>query len=159
MGIPEPRDSRRDESTPPSVSEGGRQGGLPCTTPPKARSLGRLDPASAAACYTKEEPPTWKEWRDRDDTIDFNDYYGGNLDGLMMHAVTYVRVDRDVMVDMGTASDDSIQILLDGQEVHINNTARSSGGKNAVLDVAWRAVQALLDLAEKIKTRVKRWMG
>ncbi|MBI4604847.1 MAG: hypothetical protein HY721_23030 [Planctomycetes bacterium] len=79
--------------------------------------------------------PTWASWLDIDDTVLFNDYYGGDLNGVMAYAVTYIDVASDAVVDIGLASDDSIQVLLDGAEVFIKNALRTAGAANTVLDV------------------------
>jgi hypothetical protein len=79
--------------------------------------------------------PTWKAWRDLDDTIDFNAYYGGDVNLVMMYAVTYIRVDGSRTVDVGLSSDDSVQVLLDGREIHLNSVARSYLASNVVQDV------------------------
>jgi hypothetical protein len=79
--------------------------------------------------------PTWAAWLDTDDTINFGDYYGANLDRTMMYAVAYVDVAADIVVDIGLDSDDSVQVLLDGNEVWVNNVARGMGASNAVADV------------------------
>jgi hypothetical protein len=109
--------------------------GAACKAPPKARSTGIAEGlGDAKTRINPDKVPTWAEWRDRDDTINFDDYYGGNIDNVMMYAVTYVNVAADVSVDLGVGSDDSVQVFLDGQEVHINNIARGSG-QNAVDDI------------------------
>ena len=89
--------------------------------------------------------PTWFPWHDADDTINFNDYYGVNLDQLMMYAVCYVDVAADQVVDIGLDSDDSVQVLLDGAEIWINNVARAQGGPNAVVDVIASGAEASLN--------------
>ncbi len=72
--------------------------------------------------------PTWSEWRDDDDTIDFEHYYGGDLNNLMMHAVFYVIAENELSgIQLGLASDDSVQVLLDNQEVWINNIPGGRG--------------------------------
>ena len=89
--------------------------------------------------------PTWFGWQDADDTISFNDYHGANLDRQMMYAVTYVHVAEDIVVDIGLDSDDSVQVLLDGSEIWINNVARGTAGNNAVVDVVRADTQPLLN--------------
>ena len=89
--------------------------------------------------------PTWFAWQDADDTISFNDYYGANLDRLMMYAVTYVHLSEDMVVDIGLDSDDSVQVLLDGSEIWIKDIARGTAGSNAVVDVVATADQPLLN--------------
>lgn len=72
--------------------------------------------------------PTWVEWRDLDDAddrIDFEDVYGAQ-DDVMVHALTYLEALEDVTVNLGVSSDDSVQILLDGTEIHIRNEGRSA---------------------------------
>jgi hypothetical protein len=99
-----------------------------------ARSVGLAAPATPGAC-SDVSIPTWKEWRDHDDTIDFGDFYGGNLDRVMMYAVTYIEVTADTVADIGLASSDSVQVLLDGEEIHIRNVARSPGPAGEVQDL------------------------
>jgi hypothetical protein len=79
--------------------------------------------------------PTWLAWTDRDDTIDCEDYYGGNLERVMTHSFTYVAVERDMTVDIGVASDDSVEVILDGVSIHTNGIPRPFGAANAVQDV------------------------
>jgi hypothetical protein len=75
--------------------------------------------------------PRWLEWRDLDDAddrIDFESVYGAE-DHVVCHAVTYLQVEADTVVNLGVSSDDSVQILLDGEQVHINNVARGALGR------------------------------
>jgi hypothetical protein len=99
-----------------------------------ARSVGLAPPATPGAC-SEAAVPTWREWRDRDDTIDFADFYGGDLDGVMMYAVTHFETEYDLPVDIGLASSDSVQVLLDGEEIWIHDVAREVGPENVVQDV------------------------
>jgi hypothetical protein len=72
--------------------------------------------------------PTWIEWRDFDDTndrIDFESVYGP-VDEVMCHAMTYLHALEPVTVNFGISSDDSVQVLLDGKELHRNNVARGA---------------------------------
>jgi len=78
--------------------------------------------------------PTWNAWRDTDDSINFNDYYGGDVNQNVMYAVTYVHLEEDMELDIGTASDDAIQVLIDGEEVWINAVARGFGAPDEVQD-------------------------
>ena len=68
-----------------------------------------------------------------------------NLDQLMMYAVCYVDVAADIVVDVGLDSDDSVQVLLDGAEIWINNVARAQGGPNAVVDLISSGTEASLN--------------
>ncbi|MBI4601902.1 MAG: hypothetical protein HY721_08060 [Planctomycetes bacterium] len=79
--------------------------------------------------------PTWYAWEDGDDTIDFTAVYRGDENQVMAYAVTYVELEEDMVLDIGLGSDDSIQVLLDGEEIHINDVARGAGGTNAVQDL------------------------
>jgi hypothetical protein len=79
--------------------------------------------------------PTWVEWRDYDDAddrIDFESVYGA-VNEVMVHALTYLDVSADTTVNFGVSSDDAVQILLDGVELHKNNVARGALGR-AYLD-------------------------
>lgn len=72
--------------------------------------------------------PTWIEWRDYDDAddrVDFERVYG-DLNQVMCYALTYLEVEDDVVVNFGVSSDDSVQVLLDGEELHKNNAARGA---------------------------------
>jgi len=60
------------------------------------------------------DTPTWFEWKDPDDTIDYTDVFNQDLDGNMVYAVTYVKVDTETTVDIGIASDDSFHVLVNG---------------------------------------------
>ncbi|MBN1421106.1 MAG: hypothetical protein JXP34_20205 [Planctomycetes bacterium] len=81
--------------------------------------------------------PTWFEWYDLDDTIRFDDTFGGSLDNIMAYALAYVvnETGGPLDVDIGVGSDDSIQVWLNGLPIHTNSIARGSGGTNAVQDV------------------------
>ena len=79
--------------------------------------------------------PTWSLWEDADDTIDFNGYYGGDVDYIMMYAVTYVDLTRATDVSICAGSDDSIQILLDGVSVWVNNIPRGWGAAGQCQDI------------------------
>jgi hypothetical protein len=101
-----------------------------------ARSIALASGVGAATGINQNGTvPTWAARRDPDDTINFNDYYGGDVNNIMMHALTYLVVEEDTVVDIGLASDDSVQVLLDGVEIHINNVARGAGGANTIQDV------------------------
>jgi hypothetical protein len=80
--------------------------------------------------------PRWAQWLDTDDTVNFGDYYGGDVNTIMMYAVTYLRVAADVDVDFCVGSDDAVQILLDGAEIHINNIGRGTGASESCTDTA-----------------------
>jgi hypothetical protein len=79
--------------------------------------------------------PTWAAHRDADDTILFDEHYGSiGINNVVMYALAYLEVEADMTVDIGLASDDAVQVLLDGAEVHLNNACRGDGGRNAVQD-------------------------
>jgi hypothetical protein len=99
-----------------------------------ARSTGLAPPATPTG-INPGGVPTWKGWRDLDDTIDFGDFYSGDLSGVMMYALTYVSVAERRTVDLGLASSDSIQVLLDGEEIHLRQELRGIGEANSVQDV------------------------
>jgi hypothetical protein len=72
--------------------------------------------------------PTWIEWRDLDDAddrIDFERVYGP-ANEVMCYAVTYLDAAMDTVVSFGVSSDDAVQVLLDGAEIHKNNAARGA---------------------------------
>lgn len=106
-----------------------------------ARSIGLANPGSGNPNGINPGGiPAWQAWRPPEDTVDFNAYYGGDLNGVMMNAVTYIDVPEDLTVDVGLASDDSIQVLLDGKEIHIRNLGRWRGGPDTVQDVVFGSV-------------------
>ena len=77
------------------------------------------------------DEPHWLEWRDLDDAddrVDFESVYGP-VDQVMGHAVTYLDVEAETVVHLGVSSDDSVQILLDGEQIHLNNAARGALGR------------------------------
>jgi hypothetical protein len=79
-----------------------------------------------------DDRPTWIEWRDfddADDRIDFERVYGA-IDEVMCYAVTYLEVEEELVVNLGVSSDDAVQILLDGEEIHKNNVARGALGRS-----------------------------
>ncbi|MFP6631605.1 MAG: malectin domain-containing carbohydrate-binding protein [Planctomycetota bacterium] len=80
--------------------------------------------------------PTWNPWLDPDDTINFDDFYGGNQDNQVMYAFAYVIFEDDLEVDIGLGSDDSVQVLFDSEEIYINDISRGCGGANQVQDIA-----------------------
>jgi hypothetical protein len=72
--------------------------------------------------------PTWLEWRDYDDAddrIDFETAYG-DLNDVMCHALTYLVVEEETVVHLGVSSDGSVQLLLDGVEIHHNAVERDA---------------------------------
>ena len=99
----------------------------------KARSTGL---AGAPTCpINPNGVPTWAPWQDSDELIAFESYYCGDTDRIMMYAVVYVDVETARDVDIGLASDDSVQVLLDGEEIWIHNIARGSDAANVVQDL------------------------
>ena len=70
------------------------------------------------------------------DTIDFQSYWS-NIDFIMAHAIVYVDnvTGSNLIVDMGVASDDQINILVNGQHVHTNTACRGVGNSGQVQDV------------------------
>ena len=75
-----------------------------------------------------DDVPTWVEWHDRDDDddrIDFDSIYGSN-DNVMCYAVTYLDVKDEVEIHLGVSSDDSVQLLIDGQSLHVNSASRGA---------------------------------
>jgi hypothetical protein len=79
--------------------------------------------------------PTWFRHQDADDTIDYNvDVFKTDINNVMCYAATYVTVTEDTTVDLGLDSDDSVQVLIDGVQVHINDIGRGVLGPNTVVD-------------------------
>ncbi|MEM7263812.1 MAG: hypothetical protein AAF488_17625, partial [Planctomycetota bacterium] len=79
-----------------------------------------------------EDLPTWIEWRDLDDDddrIDVESIYGG-ADDVVIYAFTYLNVEFETEVSFGVSSDDGVQLLLDGEEIHNNSTARGAMDRN-----------------------------
>ncbi|MEM7263656.1 MAG: hypothetical protein AAF488_16835, partial [Planctomycetota bacterium] len=79
--------------------------------------------------------PTWSAHTDLDNTIDYNDVYGGDINQVMMYAVTYFTLEEDRELSLCVGSDDAVQILLDGFEVHLNSVARGVGGVDECQDL------------------------
>lgn len=52
------------------------------------------------------------------DEIDFQEVFGGQTDGAVVYAMRTVEVDGDVTADLLIASDDAVQVWLDGKPVH-----------------------------------------
>jgi len=67
-------------------------------------------------------------------TINYNTYFGGAVNNSMMYAVTYIRVEDDIDVNLCIGSDDSVQVLVDGDEVLINNISRGAGADTQCQD-------------------------
>ena len=97
----------------------------------KAAGL-RLARASADVDINLDDQPTWYAWRAEEDLVDFGDYYGRDINGIMMYAVVYLEVQDDLEARIALASADEIQVLLDGGEIFIMNDERASGGKGKV---------------------------
>lgn len=115
------------------------------TVRPRAGDTVRPDYGGAAASTglaptpTKPElnpggVPTWTLHIDADDTINFDDYQG-YVEDFMAYGVVYLDVPEDIVADIGLASDDSIQVLLDGTEIFLNSVARGYGDPNTIQDV------------------------
>jgi hypothetical protein len=71
--------------------------------------------------------PAWVEWRDFDDALDLIDLAHqvyGPAEDVMCYALCYLRVESDITVHFGVGSDDSVQVLLDGIEIHNHSVAR-----------------------------------
>ena len=79
--------------------------------------------------------PTWYPWIDADDTVDFGSASRGDENQVVFHALAYIDVEADVTVDIGLASDDAVQVLLDGEEIWIHSIARPFGAANTVQDI------------------------
>ena len=77
---------------------------------------------------------TWTAFVDDNDTLDFNDYYGANIDNIMMYALTYVTLEEATAVNLCLGSDDALQVYVDGVEVWINNVDRGAGAANQCQD-------------------------
>ena len=103
--------------------------------------------------------PTWTEWVDEDNTVNFNDYYGGDINNIMMYAVTYITLEDDAVVDLCVGSDDAVQILIDGVEVHLNDVARGVGGANECQDTVPVPDDGLLSAGEQHRIMVKVFEG
>ena len=79
--------------------------------------------------------PTWNAHFNDDDTIDFNtEYYGGNIDNVIVHAFAYVRAEADVDVDLCIGSDDSVEVIIDGVSTWCNSVPRGFGAANLCQD-------------------------
>jgi len=75
--------------------------------------------------------PRWVEWRDLDDAVDRVDFESvyGPVDNVLCHALTYLEVEEATEIHLGVSSDDSIQILLDGEERHIHDVGRPASSR------------------------------
>jgi hypothetical protein len=112
-----------------------------------SRGLG-VAMGDATDIINPDRTPTWFPWVDGDSIVNFDDYYGGNLDNNMMYAVIYLNLEDDMSVDMGVSSDDSVQVLLNGEEIWLNRVARGWGGDLDVQDVISSATVLQLDPLE-----------
>ncbi|CAN5436352.1 glycoside hydrolase family 2 TIM barrel-domain containing protein [soil metagenome] len=52
------------------------------------------------------------------DEIDFQKLFGGQTDGAVVYAMRTIEVDTDTTADLLIASDDAVQVWLDGKPVH-----------------------------------------
>ena len=94
----------------------------------------------AADVINPDGLPTWYPWVDSDSMLDFNHYYGGDLNNNVMYAVIYLYMEDDMDVDIGLSSDDAVQVLLNQEEVHLNSVGRGWGDANQVQDIISSAV-------------------
>ena len=85
--------------------------------------------------------PTWFAWNDRDDSINFDDdVFSDNLDDDINNAMAYALVYANnttgsaIFGNMGVASDDCIQVILNGRSVWNHSIARGSGNPGEVQD-------------------------
>ncbi len=80
--------------------------------------------------------PMWVDWRDANEAINFQSPALYNpQDQCMAYAVCYFHVPSNQQIYFACGSDDSIQIILDTQEIWINSIARGWGG-GAPLDIS-----------------------
>ncbi len=80
--------------------------------------------------------PMWVEWRDANEAVNFQSPTLYNAqDACMAYAVCYVEFPTAQQVYFACGSDDSIQILVDHEEVWVNSIPRGWGG-GAPLDVS-----------------------
>ncbi|MBI4601691.1 MAG: hypothetical protein HY721_07005 [Planctomycetes bacterium] len=82
--------------------------------------------------------PTVFEWRDNDGRIYFRDMYRQDIDNVMAYAQCYVINETGVPMDvyMGISSDDSVQVLLNGEEAWINSVPRPGASVCTPQDVS-----------------------
>jgi hypothetical protein len=79
--------------------------------------------------------PTWFEYSDPDDTIDYFNVFGSDINNVVCYAAAYVNVPSEITVDLGLDSDDSVQVLVDGLEVWKNDIGRGVLAPNTVVDL------------------------
>ena len=84
-------------------------------------------------------PTVFSRYR-KDGQVDLNSEFGGQLDGVMAYGQVYVTVDEPMDVFLGISSDDSVQVLIDGEEVWINNIARGGSGSCSPQDFTFDPV-------------------
>jgi hypothetical protein len=88
-----------------------------------AASTGIFDDPNARNPERASGVLTVLPWNDPDATIDFNaDVYGGDPDNVIAYAAVRViaEEERDDIF-LGVSSDDSVRVVLNGEEVHIHN--------------------------------------
>ncbi|MBI4583993.1 MAG: PD40 domain-containing protein [Planctomycetes bacterium] len=83
----------------------------------------------------------FEPWIDQDDTIDFEDFYCGNLDRVVCEAVTEIELDKARPMDLGLAFAEAAQVLLDGEEVGILDDCKVFGFPNQAREV-WPVLDA-----------------
>jgi hypothetical protein len=88
--------------------------------------------ATARSDINPGKPQTgkWFPYVSPQSLVDCNIVFGGDPgNNFMVYAATYIdnKTGSDLSVDMGVTSDDSVQVLIDDQEVHINSVARGVG--------------------------------
>ncbi len=66
--------------------------------------------------------------------VNLNDEFGGQIEQIMAYAQVYVTVEEPLEVYLGVSSDDSVHVLVDGEEQWINNAARGSSSSCAPQD-------------------------
>ena len=100
----------------------------------KAASMG-LAPTPDRPAVNPDGVPTWIEHWDLDDTISFYNVYLGPANNVVCYAAAYIQLAREVTVNIGISSDESIQVLIDGTQVHIHDVFRGIGLPLTVQDV------------------------
>jgi len=104
-----------------------------CTDPQEPGEAASTGLAADAHERNPTGLPAWLDWQVidddpfTDDTVDANEVYG-DINDMMFIGLTYLDVEDDTTVNFGVGSDDAVQVLLDGQEIHLNNVARGVGG-------------------------------
>ncbi len=125
--LPEDGDAIETDYQPPNGGGSAASLGLNPAATSQGTLFGLLNPGGV---------PTWLAWFDGNDQVDYTIAYG-DVDSVMAYAMVYVTNDTGSIIaaNIGCASDDSIQVILNGTSIWANSVPRGGGAVHEVQDV------------------------